>query len=253
MNPIRIAVSGTYSSGKTTTAEALSVATGIPRTDALTAREIVVDLLPGRRFQEMSAADLMTLGLRRLEERVHGEAQQPGSFISDGSVLHEWIYGEARMRLGLNPGAPAWHRAVKRVAGLPAAPFFKRYMQAYGTVVKERASRVYDVFVHLPVEFQMAADGHRPVSERYRNVADALLLDAVRELGIPHHVVRGTVAERVEQIVDALDLTVHVPVDEAVAIAGERVARSRDMAAERYIAAQKQASLGRRVLTAARY
>jgi hypothetical protein len=61
---IRLAVSGTYSSGKTTTTEALSVATGIPRTDALTAREIVVDLLPRKRFQELSAAELLMLGLR---------------------------------------------------------------------------------------------------------------------------------------------------------------------------------------------
>jgi len=62
----RLAVSGTYSSGKTTTSEALSIATGIPRTDALTAREITVDLFPGRQFHELSAADLLALGLRRL-------------------------------------------------------------------------------------------------------------------------------------------------------------------------------------------
>jgi hypothetical protein len=51
---LRLAVSGTYSSGKTTTSEALSIATGIPRTDALTAREITVNLFPGRRFHELS-------------------------------------------------------------------------------------------------------------------------------------------------------------------------------------------------------
>src|SRR6184192_3377689 len=93
---LRLAVSGTYSSGKTTTSEILSIATGMPRTDALTAREILVELLPGRQFQELSAGELLMLGLRRLEERIHTEAAQPGSFISDGSVLHEWVYGEAR-------------------------------------------------------------------------------------------------------------------------------------------------------------
>jgi nicotinamide riboside kinase len=250
---IRIAVSGTYSSGKTTTSEALSIATGIPRTDALTAREIVVDLLPGRRFQEMSATDLLTLGLRRLEERIQGEAIQTGSFISDGSVLHEWVYGEARMRLGLNPGAPLLHRAAKRVAGLPAKPFFTRYMAAYGTLTKDRAKRTYDVFVHLPVEFEMAADGHRPVSEQYRHVADRLLVEALEELAIPYHVIGGTVHERLHRIVDALDLSVRVPVEEAVEVATERIRRSRDVAAERYIAAQAPASLRRRVRAATRY
>src|ERR1700712_3907336 len=123
---LRLAVSGTYSSGKTTTSEALSVATGLPRTDALTAREIVVDLIPGKRFADLDAGDLLALGLRRLEERIQGEAQQPGSFISDGSVLHEWIYGEARMVLGINPGAPLLHRAVKRVVGMPMKTFVRR-------------------------------------------------------------------------------------------------------------------------------
>src|SRR5664279_3121694 len=170
--PLRLAVSGTYSSGKTTTAEALSVATGIPRTDALTAREIVVDLAPGKRFQELSAEDLLALGLRRFEERVNGEAQIMGSFVSDGSVLHEWVYGEARMRLGLNPGAPLLHRAAKRAVGLPARPFMRRYMNAYGTVTKARTLRTYDAFVHLPLQFAMAVDGHRPVSEEYRRVCD---------------------------------------------------------------------------------
>ena len=121
---VRIAVSGSYGSGKTTTAEALAIATGIPRTDALTARELIVDLLPGKRFQELAATELYTLALRRFEERVQGEAEQPGSRISDGSVLHEWVYGEARMRVGINPGAPLAHRVAKRVVGLRAKPSF---------------------------------------------------------------------------------------------------------------------------------
>jgi nicotinamide riboside kinase len=250
---IRIAISGTYSSGKTTTSQALSLATGIPRTDALTAREIVVDLLPGRRFQEMSAADLLTLGLRRFEERVQGEAMQAGSFISDGSVLHEWIYGEARVRLGLNPGAPLLHRAAKRIAGIPYRRFFKLYMEAYGALTKDRATRTYDVFVHLPLEFEMDADGHRPVSEAYRQVADRLLLEALEELEIPFHVVGGTVHERVARIVDVLNLPVSMPVDEAVATAAAEVARSRDAAAERYLAAQGPSSGRARVRAATRY
>ena len=169
---LALAVSGTYSSGKTTTTEALSIATGIPRSDALTAREILVDLVPGKQFQQLNAGELLALGLRRLEERIHTEARASasGPFVSDGSVLHEWVYGEARMRLGLNPGAPLIHRAVKRIVGIPAKPFMRRYMDAYGTVTKARAKRLYDVFVHLPLEFQMDADEHRPVSEKYQTL-----------------------------------------------------------------------------------
>jgi nicotinamide riboside kinase len=247
-HPMHIAVSGSYSSGKTTTAEALSIATGIPRTDALTAREIVVDLVPRKHFQQLSAVELLMLGLRRFEERVHGEGAQTGSFIADGSVLHEWVYGEARLRVGMNPGASLPRRAAVRVVTAPMLPFLRQYMKAYGMVTKERAKRTYDVFIHLPVEFEMAADGHRPVSEEYRRVSDQLLIETLNELRIPYHVVGGTVRERVSRIVELLDLEVVVPVDEAITIATHRIQRSREMVAERQIANHASMSLRTRVL-----
>jgi hypothetical protein len=45
---LRLAVSGTYSIRKTTTTEALSAATGIPRTHATSSPEILPDLVPGK-------------------------------------------------------------------------------------------------------------------------------------------------------------------------------------------------------------
>lgn len=252
--PIRIAVSGTYSSGKTTTSEALSIATGIPRTDALSAREIVVDLLPKKRFQELSAPELLMLGLRRFEERIQGEAELTGqSFISDGSVLHEWIYGAARMRVGINPGAPLLHRAAKRVVGIPAKPFFKQYINAYGAVTQARAKQTYDVFMHLPVEFAMDGDGHRPVSERYRQVSDRMLIEVVNELGIPLHLVRGTIEQRVQQIVALLDLPVVMPIPEAIDEAKARIRRSRETVAEKMIANQQPKSVKRQIRAAIHY
>lgn len=251
--PLHLAVSGTYSSGKTTTTEALSIATGIPRTDALTAREILVDLIPGKQFNQLNAAELLALGLRRLEERIHGEAAQQGPFISDGSVLHEWVYGEARMRLGLNPGAPWYHRAIKRVVGMPAKPFMQRYMDAYGLVVQDRAKRLYDSFVHLPVEFEMAADGHRPVSEKYRRVTDELLVETLERLRIPYRVVGGTVHERVERIVELYDLPLAMPVPEAVDLARRRIEVGRDAVAQKVIDNQRRHSLLRRIGFALKY
>jgi len=255
--PLRLAVSGTYSSGKTTTTEVLSVATGIPRTDALTAREILVDLVPGKQFQQMSAQELLMLGLRRFEERVNGEAalaaSERGSFISDGSILHEWIYGQVRMEIGINPGAPLFHRALKRVAGLPAKRFYQQYMDAYGVVAKHRTKRTYDSFVHLPVEFEMAKDGHRPVSEKYRVESDKLLISTLEELEIPYTVVGGTVQERVSTIVELYGLPLAVPIDEAVAIAAERIATSKDRVAQQQIENLRETSIAKKVRYAVTY
>ena len=126
-------------------------------------------------------------------------------------------------------------------------------MDRFGAVTKDRAKRSYDVFVHLPVEFEMRADGHRPVSESYRHVCDRLLTEVLDELEIPCHVVGGSVARRVTQIVELLALPVEVEIDDAVALAHERIERSREMTAERRIAGQAPPTLRRRVRAAIHY
>jgi hypothetical protein len=256
-NPLRLAVSGTFSSGKTTTTEVLSIATGIPRTHALTAREILADLVPGKQLPQLSAKELQMLGLRRFEERVSGETELAagpgGSFISDGSVLHEWIYGQVRLEVGINPGAPLLHRAGKRLAGGYAKPFHRQYMDAYGAVVKQRAKRTYDSFVHLPVEFEMARDGHRPVSEKYRQESDLLLVATLEELQIPHTVVRGSVQQRVATIVELYGLPLVVPIGDAVEVAAERIAAGVAAVEQKQLANEKPAGLAKRIRYALTY
>jgi len=251
---IHLAISGTYSTGKSTTTEALSLATGIPRTHAMTSREILVDLVPGKQVQDLNAMELTALGLRRLEERIHNESGAD-AFISDGSVIHEWVYGEARLKVGINPGASWILRTVKNIAGLPAKSFYRNYMDAYGILTKARARRVYDAYVHLPVEFDMHADGHRPVSEPFRRLSDDLLVEAVRELGLPHLVVRGSIEERTEQIVDAFQLPLVRSIDEAVAEAKRRVSEATRILEEddRVHEARRKKSLRQRIKYAMRY
>lgn len=223
---LRLAISGTYGVGKTTTAEAVAIAAGIPRTHALTSREILADLVPGKTVQELTAMELVLLGLRRLEERIHNEAAIDGSFVSDGSVIHEWVYGEARMRVGINPGAGVLLRTTKSILGLPSRRFYQRYMNSYGVIVKNRAQRLYDAYVHLPVEFEMRQDGHRPVSEPFRLLSDRLLIETLDELDIPYQIVGGSVEERVEKILTLHRLPVAVPIDAAIEEAQERVSRA---------------------------
>ncbi len=251
---IHLAVSGTYSTGKSTTTEALSLATGIPRTHAMTSREILVDLVPGKQVQDLNAMELMALGLRRLEERIHNESGGD-AFISDGSVIHEWVYGQARLKVGINPGASWALRVVKTVAGLPVKRFYRNYGDAYGVLAKARAQRIYDAYVHLPVEFDMHADGHRPVSEPFRRLSDELLLGTVKELGLPYVIARGSVQERLEQIVDAFQLPLVMDVGEAVAEAMRRVAEATRILEEddRVHEARRKKGIRQRVRYAMRY
>lgn len=254
-NRLRLAVSGTFGVGKTTTAEAVAIAAGVPRTHALTSRQILAELVPEKTVQELSAAELLLLGLRRLEERIHNEAEITGSFVSDGSVIHEWVYGEARLRVGINPGAGPLLRVTKAVLGLPYRKFYRDYMNAYGIIVKSRAKRLYDAYVHLPVEFDMEVDGHRPVSEPFRRLSDALLIETLDEMGVPYHVVGGTVHERVTRILELHRVPLVMPVDEAIELARQRVRGDTEVleAHARSMAARRNRSLRQRIRYAMRF
>ncbi|KUO22650.1 AAA family ATPase [Streptomyces dysideae] len=221
----RFAVSGTYCTGKTTTTIALSHLTGIPRTHARTMREILVDALPGKRLEDCTAPELFQLGIRRFTERAVHESHLDDGFVSDGSSLHEWVYGKVRVRAGIHP-------SDGYDAGEAPPDFFEEVIDNMGSVFKGHARQAYDVFIHLPVEFDLVTDGHRPVSERFRLMSDELLRATLDELAIPYHVVGGSIEHRLATIVDIFGLPARMGLDRAVELArAETAAAARDFAA----------------------
>ena len=247
---IRLVISGTYSTGKTTTATALSIATGIPLINALSAREILTDLYPGRRFQDMSATELMALGLKRFEERIREEAilyKENTSFISDGSVLNEWVYGTVRMKVGINPGSNLPHRIAKAILGLPGRSFSKQYMSAYGQVAKIHSQQWYTNVVHLPVEFPMSADGHRPVSEQYRTLSDKEIQESFISIGKNPELVKGNQVERLKKIIGLYDLQIVVPIEEAISKAEKVIKTNRESVSKRIIEQYKEPTLKEKI------
>lgn len=247
---IRLVVSGTYSTGKTTTATALSIATGIPLINALSAREILTDLYPGRRFQDMNSIELMALGLKRLEERIREEAllyKEYGSFISDGSVLNEWIYGTVRMRVGINPGSKMLHRVSKAILGFYIKPFFGKYLNAYGQVTTMHAKQWYTDVVHLPIEFEMDPDGHRPVSEKYRVLSDEEIQKAFTDIGLEPCLIKGNQYHRLKNIIEYYNLPVVVPLEEAVVKAIEVISNNRESVSRKIIEQYREPDLKEKI------
>ncbi|WP_416969611.1 AAA family ATPase [Streptomyces sp. 4F14] len=215
----RIAVSGTYCTGKTTTTIALAHLTGVPRTHARTMREILADALPGKRLEECSAPELIQLGIQRYTERAVHESRLTGGFLSDGSSLHEWVYGKVRVRAGIHP--------TDGYDATDTPPdFYEEVVDSLGAVFQRHARTAYDVFVHLPVEFALVEDGHRPVSERFRRMSDELLRTTLDELAIPYHVVGGPIEERLATIVDIFGLPTRMSLAHAVDLAYAQTART---------------------------
>lgn len=219
---MRIGISGTYSSGKTFTAMALSHYTGIPRTRAKTMREILPDAAPGKTLEECTAAELIQMIVVRHTERVVHEYRLRDGFISDGSSLQEWIYGTVRVTVGINPNDSVGSlESVERTAEIR---FFESVMAQLGVAMKQHVRRSFDVFVHLPNELPLAADGHRPVNERFRSMSDDMLRQVLDELAIPSHVVGGDLPTRLSSIAALCGLPRVTTVDRAIALAGQEYA-----------------------------
>ena len=222
---MRLGISGTYSSGKTLTALALSHYTGLPRTTAKTMREILPEAAPGKTLEECTAAELLQMIVVRHTERVKYEHELAAGFISDGSSLQEWIYGALRVRVGINPNDSVHLAAGEDVERTAELDFFDDVMRQLGVSFKQHVKRSFDAFIHLRNELPLAADGHRPVNDRFRTLADARLLEVLDELEIPVHVVGGSLEERLRTIAAITGLTPVLTEQEAIARAYEAYSR----------------------------
>jgi len=218
---MRIAISGTYSTGKTTTALALSFLTGITTTHARTMREILPTTFPGKRLEKCNFHELMQLGMRRLSERIIAEQALGNEFISDGCPLQEWIYSTTRMKTGLNPSEKPWKIKLHKKMFSLEWRVFENCISAFGRSVKKYTENHYDVIIHLPVEFPFVADGHRPTSETYRYESEKLLCRTYNELNTKIVEVGGSLEQRLDKIVKALNLNVITTIDDAITKAQE--------------------------------
>jgi hypothetical protein len=193
----RIAVVGAYGNGKTTLTSILSERLRLRRTQGTPMKG--PSGITGRSLEECTEPEMIQLVIRRLNERTVGEADGHGGFISDGSVLHEWIYAKVRLAVGLHPAPGAM---VADAPGCQRTAAYKEVVDQIGFLAKEHARSAYDCFIHVPAEVPLA-ESPRPISEYFRTLSDRLLLDVLPSLGLPVSMVSGGVDERIAQALDA--------------------------------------------------
>ncbi|MGW0877694.1 AAA family ATPase [Streptomyces sp. NPDC002740] len=222
---MKISVSGTYSSGKTSTVMALSHYTGVPRSLARTIRGIMPEALPGLKLVDVTPPQFLQLTLRRHTGRAVQEALLGDNFISDGSSLQEWLYGAARVRYGMNPNATADGQDRRTAHDSGEMAFFAQVVEQYGQAFKQHVKSTYDAYVHLRHELPIAADGHRPMNNEFRATIDTMLLATLDELEIPYHVVGGAMAQRLETIAGIFDLKPVMSTAEAIELARQEYGR----------------------------
>ncbi len=193
----KIVLSGTYGTGKTTATRELSRLTGLPPAVARGMRDILPETFPGKKLEQCSPFELVQLGMVRFGERRILENQFKDGFISDGSAVHEWAYGHGRMLEGANgKGSEIFGEG------------YKFAIDAFGEVVKRYSAQNYTHVIHFPVEFPLPQDGHRPVSEAFRQKADEILRETWANTSLPFYEVSGSVEERITKVVNLLGLDV---------------------------------------------
>ncbi|WP_340620806.1 AAA family ATPase [Xenorhabdus siamensis] len=216
---MKLAISGTYSSGKTRTVMALAHLTGYPRTLAKTIREIMPYAVPGKRLAQCTPAEFLQLAMRRHTSRAIHEALLKDNFVSDGSSLQEWIYAAARVKYGMNPNQEGHLDPVPRSSLSPEMIFFEQVTNQYGHAFKQHVKSTFDVFIHLKNELPLKKDGHRPMNKNFRDYCDSMLLKTLDELEIPYYIISGTIKERLFKITEIFNLPLIMSVEKAIQLA----------------------------------
>jgi hypothetical protein len=214
---MKLAISGTYSAGKTSTVIALSHYTGMSRTLAKSIREIMPQAVPGKPLARVTPAEYLQLAMRRHNGRAVQEALLGDDFLSDGSSLQEWIYGAGRVLYGMNPTEALDGQIIPRSQLSDEMLFFEAVVAQYGHAFRQHVKATFDAYVHLRNEHPVFDDGHRPMNESFRAYCDEMLLATLAELQIRHHVIGGTLPERLDATVELFGLPTVMSIDEALA------------------------------------
>jgi adenylate kinase family enzyme len=191
---MKIAIIGAYGNGKSTLSTALSAALGLPRVHAtpmaLQQETTRISL------EDCTDIELVQLVARRLVERITAEAAATDGFVSDGSVLHEFVYAATRLRYGLHPQSSDVRPRtdVPREAGI---------LDRIATEAGTYAAQTYTAFVHVPNERPLD-DEPAPISEAFRDLLDVRMLSVVEVLGIPVIRVKGDQAQRLSLVTEWL-------------------------------------------------
>lgn len=208
-----IAIVGAYGSGKTVLSRALSELTGLPYTQGTAMRNPIGG--EDKPIWDWTAGELLQLTVKRYAERVLNEAAHPDGFISDGSIIHEWIFAKLRLVTGPNP---ATDQSVDSRFRSEATLVAEDVADNIGRLAKHHAKNTYSAFYYVPIEFGLA-ENNRPINENFRKLSDEVLIPALEETGVPFHTVIGTPEERLEKILAISGLPAVTDVDKAVAAA----------------------------------
>lgn len=187
---MRIAVTGSFGAGKTTLVKRLAEEFGEPY---YSVPEMSSPLWQaGKAATQCTRDELIELLTRRLMDRAALELDKR-TVISDGSLIHDWVFVRTMLMHGPRPGADARADATWQIESI----------EPMRRAVQTRMKDLYDVVVHLPIEFPLEPN-NQPVSDKFRELSDSYLLTELDHMSLPYITVSGPLDVRFDHILGAL-------------------------------------------------
>lgn len=192
---IRIALIGSYGNGKTSLAKAINQSLDIPISHAspmhLDSGVHKVTL------ENCTAEQLFELTIQRYTERLENEnSHKNNSYVSDGSIMHEWVYLQTRLENGLFP----LHESKETEKESP----YSKIAHAINPVPFQFAKRKYSLIVLLPNELKLQ-DNPPPISEHFRFLLNDNYKRILSRNGVPFIEVSGSIEDRLEKVLNHLN------------------------------------------------
>lgn len=185
---MKIAITGAHGAGKTTLTKALEAATGLVAPVPTPMHDPARGQL--KSLQDCTNEEVIQLSQRRYTERIVQEQSVP-DVISDGSVLHEWVYASVRLSLGIFPTED------QDPVSSPATEVQLNLIDSFAEEALDYAETAYDEIFFLPVEFPLPRVG-APISDRFQNEAHLRLHELLSMGRKPVRILSGTVQERLD-------------------------------------------------------
>lgn len=181
---IRIAIAGTHGVGKTTLAHSLA--------DSFEGLSVVVNTKIARTLidrgyplgKDATSESYIQYIISQLNAEIN--SNDCNIFISDRTLLDPLAYAEVNKKM--------LHSTVP-----------DSIIELLASIWLIEAEK-YDLYVFVPVEFEMQPDGIRPNGEDYRKAVEAQMLMQLEENRIEYITVSGTVDNRKKQIIEHLNI-----------------------------------------------
>ncbi|WP_235187841.1 hypothetical protein [Lactococcus lactis] len=196
---VRIVIYGENFIDKSMTAQALSLATGIPYIPKPSEQRLLQSLFSKNEPKGLSFFELASLELKKMEERIQKETifyKEGANFISDGSVLSEWMLAISYMNLDANTKSYKPKYLLRQLLNISDKKSSDLYLQAYGQVAKLHAKEWYSHVIELQEEQKEGLSAELKISLR----------GAFQNIGLEPINIIGNEIEKIDKIIQLLNL-----------------------------------------------